>query len=189
MTTNLIWIDLEMTGLDPERDVILEIAAVITDSDLNLIAEGIGMAVFQPEEELAKMDSWNLKHHSQSGLLAEVRQSKVFLEEAEAVIYDFVSSHTEPKKSPLCGNSISQDRNFLKHYMPTLESHFHYRNIDVSSVKELVRRWAPVLRAKMKKKNAHRALDDILESIAELNFYRRFFIDSEFQLRVDKAPS
>jgi len=187
MTSNLIWIDLEMTGLDPERDVILEIAAVITDSDLNLITEGISIAIFQPDTKLDKMDAWNQKHHLQSGLLAEVRQSEIFIEEAEAVIYDFVSSQTEPKKSPLCGNSISQDRNFLKRYMPTLEAHFHYRNIDVSSVKELVRRWAPGVRAKMKKNNSHRALDDILESIAELNFYRQFFIAAEFQ--VDKAPN
>ena len=188
MTSNLVWIDLEMSGLDPACDLILEIATIITDADLEVIATGTSMTIFQPESVLAAMDEWNIKHHTKSGLLDEVRQSNVFIEEAEAVTYDFISRYTKPAKAPLCGNSVSHDRNFLKKYMPTLEAHFHYRNIDVSSVKELVRRWAPDLLKQRKKKNAHRAFDDILESIDELKFYRQFFIESAFRVQADEEP-
>lgn len=170
-----------MTGLNPKTDVILEIAAVITDDNLNFVGDGVSLIIHQPEEALAGMDDWNVKHHTESGLIERVQQSEVTLEEAEAVTYDFVTSYTQPCKSPLCGNSISQDRTFLRRYMPTLEAHFHYRNIDVSTVKELAKRWAPDVKRKFKKANKHRALDDIKESIRELGYYRKHFIEEQFR--------
>lgn len=185
MKPPLIWIDLEMTGLNPRSDVILEIAAIITDDDLNFIDDGVSLIIHQSEETLAGMDDWNVKHHTDSGLIDKVRQSQVTLEEAEAVTYDFISSHTRPRESPLCGNSISQDRNFLRRYMPTLEAHFHYRNIDVSTIKELAKRWAPEVKRKFTKANKHRALDDIKESIRELAYYRQQFIEERFRLSGD----
>lgn len=170
-----------MTGLNPQSDVILEIAAIVTDDDLNFMGDGVSLIIHQPEGALAGMDDWNVKHHTESGLINNVRQSQVTLEEAEAVTYDYISSQTRSQESPLCGNSISQDRNFLRRYMPTLEAHFHYRNIDVSTVKELVKRWAPELKRQFKKANKHRALDDIKESIRELAYYRTHFIGEQFR--------
>jgi oligoribonuclease len=176
MASNLIWMDLEMTGLDPERHVIIEMATVITDGELNVVAEGPAFAVRQGEDKLAEMDDWNVKHHSESGLLKRVRESVVLPSEAEAVTLAFLERHTEKGQAPLCGNTIWQDRRFLARYMPTLESHLHYRMIDVSAVKELARRWRPDLIASFTKRNEHLALSDIRESIDELRFYReRFF--------------
>jgi oligoribonuclease len=176
MAGNLIWMDLEMTGLDPERHVIIEMATVVTDGELNVIAEGPAFAVHQSEDKLAEMDDWNVKHHTESGLIKRVRESAVSLAEAEAVTLAFLERHTEKNQSPLCGNTIWQDRRFLARYMPTLESYLHYRMIDVSAVKELARRWRPDLVASFTKRNEHLALSDIRESIEELRFYReRFF--------------
>ena len=181
MKSPLIWIDLEMTGLNPNTDVILEIAALITDDNLNVIGDGISQVIHQSEDVLATMDEWNVKHHTKSGLIEKVRQSEISVEEAEAVTFDFVSAHTKPRKSPLCGNSIAQDRNFLRCYMPTLEAHFHYRNVDVSTLKELAKRWAPNVKRRFEKANEHRALADIEESIRELRFYRDHFISEQFR--------
>lgn len=185
MTTPLIWIDLEMTGLNPKTDAILEIAAVITDHNFNVIDDSVSLVLHQPEDVLATMDDWNVKHHTDSGLIDLVRQSEVSLEEAEAVTYDFVTTHTQPHKSPLCGNSISQDRNFLSYHMSTLEAHFHYRNIDVSTIKELAKRWAPEIYRRFNKANKHRALEDIRESIRELAYYRTHFIKSPLNFPSD----
>lgn len=181
MHSNLIWIDLEMTGLDPEQDAILEIAAIVTDSSLSVVDEGLSIAVYQSEEVLSQMDEWNLNQHTASGLLERVRASECSLEEAEAVTFDLVSRHAKRGESPLCGNSVWQDRRFLKRYMPTLEGYFHYRNIDVSSIKELVRRWAPKIYEELSKSEEHRALDDIKESIAELKLYRSKFVAPEYR--------
>lgn len=181
MHSNLIWMDLEMTGLDPDQDVILEIATIVTDSNLNVIDEGTSIVVSQPEAALARMDDWNLEHHTSSGLLDRVRSSESSLEEAEAVTLDLISRHAKHGESPLCGNSVWQDRRFLKRYMPTLEEYLHYRIVDVSSLKELVRRWAPPIYKELRKEQKHRALDDIKESIAELQLYRRRFISSDFR--------
>lgn len=176
MSANLVWMDLEMTGLNVERDVILEIATVVTDGGLNVIAEGPAIALHQPEETLSAMDIWNTAHHTGSGLLDRVRREGLGLAEAEARTLAFVATHVARSESPLCGNSVWQDRRFLAKYMPTLNDHLHYRNIDVSSVKELARRWRPDVAALVKKKGAHLALEDIRESIAELKLYReRFF--------------
>ncbi len=180
MNSNLVWIDLEMSGLNPTSNVILEIAALVTDPDLNVLGEGLSLVIFQDDEHLDAMDAWNIKHHSESGLINQVRASEISIEEAEAVVYDYVSRHTKERKSPLCGNSVGLDRSFLKQYMQTLEAHLHYRNIDVSSIKELVFRWAPELRKQITKHNKHRALDDIQESIRELQFYRQHFINPAY---------
>jgi oligoribonuclease len=168
---NLVWIDLEMTGLLPAEDRILEIACLVTDSQLNLVAEGPSFAIHEPDAVLAKMDEWCRKQHGDSGLTARVRASQVGLAEAEAKVLDFVRQWTQEKTSPLCGNSIGHDRNFLKRHMPSFEAWLHYRVIDVSTVKELVRRWYPKLDVP-KKKGQHLALGDIRESIDELRFYR-----------------
>lgn len=173
---NLIWIDLEMTGLDPDRDVILEIATVVTDQELNLLAIGPVLAIHQPESVLVAMDDWNLKHHSASGLLARVRSVGVSEQEAEARTLAFLQAWVPAGASPMCGNSVCQDRRFLYRQMPRLEAYFHYRNLDVSTLKELARRWAPKVQEGFKKKNAHEALADILESIEELKYYRENFI-------------
>lgn len=170
--TNLIWIDLEMTGLNPERDRIIEIATLITDSHLNLVAEGPVFAIHQPEELLAQMDEWNTTHHTSSGLVERVRQSKVSEAEAEAATLDFLQKHVSAGKSPMCGNSVWQDRRFLTRYMPTLEQFFHYRVVDVSTLKELALRWAPEIYNGIKKESKHLALDDIRESVEELRYYR-----------------
>ncbi|HEB78703.1 MAG TPA: oligoribonuclease [Methylothermaceae bacterium] len=173
---NLIWIDLEMTGLDPDRDAIIEIATVVTDKDLNVLATGPVLAIHQPEERLEAMDKWNREHHSASGLIERVRQSQIRERDAERLTIEFLKRWVPPGESPMCGNSICQDRRFLYRWMPDLEAYFHYRNLDVSTLKELVRRWAPDLKEGFKKKNAHEALADILESIEELKYYRQHFI-------------
>lgn len=173
---NLVWMDLEMTGLNPLTERIIEIATIVTDDQLNLVEEGPVMAIRQSEELLAAMDDWNQTHHRDSGLLDRVRKEGVLEAEAEAVTLDFLSRHVAPNESPLCGNTIWQDRRFLVRYMPVLEAHMHYRNIDVSSIKELARRWRPALLDGFSKKNEHTAMADIRESIAELEFYRDHFI-------------
>ncbi len=173
---NLIWIDLEMTGLDPDRDAIIEIATVVTDKDLNVLATGPVLAIHQPEERLEAMDKWNREHHSASGLIERVRKSQIRERDAERLTIEFLKRWVPPGESPMCGNSICQDRRFLYRWMPDLEAYFHYRNLDVSTLKELVRRWAPDLKEGFKKKNAHEALADILESIEELKYYRQHFI-------------
>ena len=176
MPANLVWMDLEMTGLDPETDVIIEMATIITDNDLNILGEGPVLAVSQPEEKLAAMDEWNTSHHTKSGLVERVRHSGVSEREAEAQTLAFIEGHLEKNVSPLCGNTIWQDRRFLTRYMPALEAYLHYRNIDVSSIKELVARWRPDLLPGFGKTNQHTALADIRESIEELKYYREHFI-------------
>lgn len=173
---NLIWIDLEMTGLLPEKDRIIEIASIITDEQLNVIAEGPVLAIRQSEELLAGMDEWNQTQHSGSGLLQRVRQSQIDEAQAEALTLEFIQAYVPANCSPICGNSICQDRRFLCNYMPKLEAYFHYRNLDVSSLKILVQRWAPQLLDNFSKKGSHLALDDIRESIAELKYSRRHFL-------------
>ncbi len=174
---SLIWIDLEMTGLSPEEDVIIEIATVVTDSQLNVVAEGPELAVHQPEEALARMDAWNQRQHGGSGLIGRVRASRVSVAEAERLTLEFLAGHVAAGASPMCGNSICQDRRFLARHMPALERFFHYRNLDVSTLKELARRWYPGVAGALVKQSAHQARADILESIGELRFYReRLFI-------------
>jgi oligoribonuclease len=168
----LIWIDLEMTGLDPDRHVILEIATIITDDRLDLVAEGPDIAISQPEEALSAMEEWSLTNHKRSGLLDQVKKSALDCRAAERETLEFLSGYCGKGESPLCGNSVGQDRRFLKRYMPTLEEFLHYRNIDVSTIKELVRRWYPSLPIYEKGKT-HRALKDIKESINELRYYRQ----------------
>lgn len=173
---NLIWLDLEMTGLDPEQDCIIEIATVVTDPHLNLLAEGPVLAIRQPESALAAMDAWNQKTHGESGLIRRVRESRVDIAEAEQLTLAFLKEWVPANASPLCGNSICQDRRFLAKSMVQLERYFHYRNLDVSTLKELAARWAPKVREGFKKRNSHQALDDIRESIEELSYYREHFI-------------
>jgi len=168
----LIWIDLEMTGLLPDSDQIIEIATVVTDNDLNVIAEGPDLAIHQPEPVLAGMDAWNQRQHAGSGLLARVRASRMSTAEAERQTLLFLSTHVPPGASPMCGNSICQDRRFLARLMPELERYFHYRNLDVSTLKELARRWMPQVAAGYSKQSAHLARADIYESIGELRYYR-----------------
>lgn len=173
---NLIWIDCEMTGLIPDEHRIIEIATLVTDSDLNLLAEGPVIAVHQPEHELAKMDDWNVRQHGQSGLTARVRASTIGEAEAEALTIEFLRQWVTPGKSPICGNSICQDRRFLARGMPKLERYFHYRNLDVSTLKELCVRWSPQVARGFTKESTHLALDDIRDSVAELRYYREHFI-------------
>lgn len=174
--TNLAWIDLEMTGLRPETHRIIEIASIVTTAELEIIAEGPVIAVHQSDEELAKMDSWNVKHHGQSGLTDRVKQSAVSEDEAADQTLAFLSEHINPGKSPICGNSICQDRRFLYAYMPKLEAFFHYRNLDVSSVKILAQLWSPTVADGFHKQSSHQALLDIRDSIEELRYYRQHFI-------------
>jgi oligoribonuclease len=173
---NLVWIDLEMTGLDPGRDRIIEIATVVTDKQLNVLAEGPVIAVHQPDEVLAAMDEWNTRQHGGSGLLDRVRHTRVTEREAELATLTFLARHAEPGASPMCGNSICQDRRFLARWMPELERFFHYRNLDVSTLKELARRWAPGVADAFRKESKHLALEDIRDSIEELRHYRQHFI-------------
>lgn len=170
---NLVWVDLEMTGLDPEKEQIIEIATIVTDAELNVLAEGPVFAVHQPDSLLDNMDEWNTTHHTQSGLVQRVRDSEFDLLKAQQATLAFLSDFADPGHSPMCGNSICQDRRFMVKGMPELEAWFHYRNVDVSTIKELVRRWQPEVLAGFKKNATHLALDDIRESIEELRFYRK----------------
>ncbi|MEX2130201.1 MAG: oligoribonuclease [Pseudohongiellaceae bacterium] len=175
---NLIWLDLEMTGLLPNEHVIIEIATLITDSNLEILAEGPVFAVHQGQSELDKMDEWNQSHHGASGLIDRVKSSQTSCAEAERQTIEFVQRWSEPNCSPMCGNSICQDRRFLARYMPQLEAFFHYRNLDVSTVKELAKRWKPEIMAGLVKQGKHVALDDIRDSVEELRYYREHFIIS-----------
>ena len=178
---NLIWIDLEMTGLDPDTDLIIEIATIVTDKQLNILQQGPVIAVKQPKAVLDRMDAWNQKHHGQSGLIDRVLNSNMTERDAEIQTLEFLRTWSSDGNSPMCGNSICQDRRFLHRGMPELERFFHYRNLDVSTIKELVTRWAPNLKSGFKKQASHIALDDILESINELKYYREhFFTVDEF---------
>ena len=173
---NLIWIDLEMTGLDPLQERIIEIATVVTDSELNVIAEGPSIAINQSEQLLQAMDEWNTNQHGKSGLTERVRKSSVTEVQAEAATLEFLKQWVPEGVSPMCGNSIGQDRRFLVRYMPELADYFHYRNLDVSTLKELVKRWKPELINGFNKKGSHLAMDDIYDSIKELAYYRKVFI-------------
>ena len=175
---NLIWIDLEMTGLDTQNDQIIEIATVVTDSNLTILAQGPVIAIHQPDEIMAAMDAWNTGHHGESGLTSRVKQSTSSTQDAERETLAFLRQHVVPGKSPMCGNSICQDRRFMARLMPELEAYFHYRNLDVSTLKELARLWRPDLVSGFVKRGAHLALDDILESIDELKYYRECLIQN-----------
>jgi oligoribonuclease len=176
----LIWIDLEMTGLKPDTDVIIEMATIVTDADLRIIAEGPVIAIHQPDPVLEGMDEWNKRTHGASGLITRVRESKYTMASAEQRTLEFVRALVEPNASPMCGNSICQDRRFLARYMPTLEGFFHYRNLDVSTLKELARRWAPGIVPGFSKQGEHKALADIRESIRELEYYREHLLAPEY---------
>lgn len=173
---NLVWIDLEMTGLNPETDVIIEVASIVTDKNLNILAEGPVFAIHQSDAVLAAMDEWNQTHHGNSGLIKRVQASAIDTALAEQQTLEFLRQWVPAGVSPLCGNSIGQDRRFLVRYMPTLEAFFHYRNLDVSTLKELAARWAPAVKAGFSKESTHIALEDIRESIEELQYYREHFI-------------
>ncbi|HKK03432.1 MAG TPA: oligoribonuclease [Gammaproteobacteria bacterium] len=175
---NLIWIDLEMTGLDPDGDRIIEIATLVTDKQLETIAEGPVIAIHQDDDVLAGMDEWNTRQHGQSGLTERVRQSRVSEREAELATLSFLSRHLEAGSSPMCGNSICQDRRFMARCMPELERFFHYRNLDVSTLKELARRWAPDVASGYRKESSHLAMEDIRDSIEELRYYREHLFKS-----------
>ncbi len=175
-TTNLVWIDLEMTGLDTQNDSIIEIATIVTDARLNVLAEGPVLAIHQSDAVLDAMDAWNKNQHGKSGLVERVRASTCDEAEAERQTLDFLREYVPANASPMCGNSICQDRRFLARCMPALEAYFHYRNLDVSTLKELARRWAPAVYSSYSKQGAHLALDDIRDSIRELQHYREHFI-------------
>ena len=173
---NLIWIDLEMTGLDTNNDYIIEIATIVTDADLNVLAEGPMIAIHQSDEILDAMDEWNTRQHGGSGLVDRIKATRVTEAEAEQQTLEFLKEHVPAGVSPMCGNSICQDRRFMARIMPELEAFFHYRNLDVSSLKELARRWAPKVEKAFKKKSSHLAMDDVKDSIRELQHYRELFI-------------
>ncbi len=173
---NLIWIDLEMTGLDTNNDAIIEIATIVTDDKLNILAEGPIIAIHQPDAALEAMDNWNTKQHGGSGLTERVKNSTTNEAEAERQTLDFLAQYVPAGVSPMCGNSICQDRRFMARIMPELEAYFHYRNLDVSSLKELARRWSPAVEKSFKKKSSHLAMDDVKDSIRELEHYREHFI-------------
>ena len=173
---NLVWIDMEMTGLDPDTDRIIEVAAVVTDANLNILAQGPVFAIHQPDEILDGMDAWNKGTHGRSGLIDRVKASTITEADAEVALVDFLRHFVPPGKSPMCGNTICQDRRFMARGMKKLEAFFHYRNLDVSTLKELCRRWKPELISGFKKHQKHTALADIIESIEELRYYREHFI-------------
>ena len=173
---NLVWVDMEMTGLDPDNDRIIEVAVIVTDSQLNVLAEGPVFAIHQPDEVLDRMDAWNKGTHGRSGLIDRVKASTVTEADAEKTLIDFLKHFVPPGKSPMCGNSICQDRRFMARGMPKLEAFFHYRNLDVSTLKELCKRWKPDVASGFKKHQKHTALADIVESIEELRYYREHFI-------------
>ena len=173
---NLIWIDMEMTGLQPDSDRIIEIALLVTDPQLNILAESPAWVLHQPDEVLAAMDSWNKGTHAKTGLIGRVRAASLNEAQVEAMALEFLAPFVPASASPMCGNSICQDRRFLARWMPRLEAHFHYRNLDVSTLKELVRRWKPELLKGFSKEGKHEALADILESIDELRYYREHFL-------------
>lgn len=175
-SNNLIWIDMEMSGLSPENDRIIEVALVVTDSQLSVIAEAPVLVVFQPDTVIDAMDSWNTATHTRSGLVEKVRSSTLVEHEVEACMIAFLQEHVPPGVSPMCGNSICQDRRFLARWMPRLEAYFHYRNLDVSTLKELAKRWKPEALAGLVKQSRHEALADIYDSIAEMKHYREHFI-------------
>lgn len=173
---NLVWIDMEMTGLNPDNDRVIEVAAIVTDANLNILAEGPVFAIHQPDEVLDGMDAWNKGTHGRSGLIDRVKASSVTEAQAESEMIEFLRKYVPEGKSPMCGNSICQDRRFMARHMPKLEAFFHYRNLDVSTLKELCRRWKPELIAGFKKHQLHTALADIRESVEELKYYREHFI-------------
>lgn len=177
-TESLVWIDLEMTGLDPMTDTIIEMATIVTDKHLNILVEGPVIAIHHPQSTLDTMDEWNQRTHGESGLIARVLASQVSMRQAELQTLEFLQSWAVPGKSPMCGNSICQDRRFMVRLMPQLEQFFHYRNLDVSTIKELARRWHPDVLQGLKKSASHQALDDIRGSIGELVYYRTHFFRS-----------
>lgn len=177
--THLLWLDMEMTGLSPDTDRIIELALVVTDADLNTVAEGPVLVVHQPDEVMNAMDSWNKGTHGKSGLIDRVKASQLDEAGVEAQMLEFVKQHVPSRTSPMCGNSICQDRRFMARYMPQLEAFFHYRNLDVSTLKELAKRWRPELSEGFRKSNKHEALADIYESIDEMKYYREHFIRAE----------
>lgn len=181
---NMVWIDLEMTGLDPEKEGIIEIASLVTDGDLNVIAEGPDLVIHQSAKLLKSMDEWNQKQHKKSGLIEEVKASKISMKKAEKLTLEFIKQYCFPKKSALCGSSVHHDRRFLIRYMPKLNAYLHYRHMDVSTLKDLVRRWYPSHKEAPKKSETHRAKADILESIEELRFYKKTY----FRPREELVP-
>ncbi len=173
---NLVWLDMEMTGLDPDKDRIIEVAMVVTDAQLNLVAESPVIAVHQPDSVLDAMDEWNKNTHGRSGLIARVKSSTLGEAETQQQLLEWMKQYVPSRTSPMCGNTICQDRRFMARWMPQLEAYFHYRNLDVSTLKELARRWNPEVFGGVKKKGAHTALADIIESIDELKHYRDNFL-------------
>ncbi len=172
---HLIWVDMEMTGLNPDADRVIEIATLVTDRNLELIEEGPVFAIHQPDDVLSKMDDWNTKQHTRSGLVARVRESIISEAQAEAETLEFIMRLVPPNRSPMCGSSICQDRRFMHRHLPKLEQYFHYRNLDVSTVKELAKHWKPAIIKLFKKKSTHLAMDDIKESVEELRHYKNTF--------------
>ena len=185
---NFVWIDLEMTGLDPDKEVIIEIATIVTDSQLNILAEGPDLVLHQPEIYLTRMDDWNRNQHSKSGLIDDVRKSMISLEAAESQTLDFIKQFCETKQNPLCGNAVHHDRRFLIKYMPKIHEYLHYRHIDVSAIKTLAQKWYPKQK-EVKKSTSHRALSDIRESIEELRFYRANYFKSAEEVAAALASS